>query len=83
MAQLVVRNLEEDVKERLRQRAAANGRSMEAEARLILRTALSDMSCQEVGLGTQIARLFQGVGMNFSIPEFPDEHIAPVKLFPE
>jgi plasmid stability protein len=82
MAQLVVRNLDEEVKERLRQRAAANGNSMEAEARLILRDALCDESRQEEGLGTQIARIFEGVGMNFSIPELRDEDFDPV-IFPE
>ena len=40
MAQLVVRNLEEKVVKRLRERAARNGRSAEEEHREILRSAL-------------------------------------------
>jgi phosphopantothenoylcysteine decarboxylase/phosphopantothenate--cysteine ligase len=36
MTSLTVRNLPEDVKKRLRMRAAANGRSMEEEIRLLL-----------------------------------------------
>lgn len=40
MATLVIRRLDDGVKERLRQRAAASGRSMEEEARTILRDAL-------------------------------------------
>jgi plasmid stability protein len=40
MAQLIVRNIEDDVVEALRRRAAANGRSAEAEHREILRRAL-------------------------------------------
>jgi plasmid stability protein len=40
MATLTVRNLDEDVVRRLRMRAAANGRSAEAEHREILRTVL-------------------------------------------
>ena len=36
MAQLLIRNLPDEVKEGLRERARANGRSMEAEARAIL-----------------------------------------------
>ena len=40
MASITVRNLDEDVKQRLRTRAAENGKSMEQEARDILRTAL-------------------------------------------
>ena len=36
MATLTIRNLPDDVRDRLRVRAAQNGRSMEAEARLAL-----------------------------------------------
>ena len=39
MAGLVIRNIEADLKERLRVRAARHGRSMEEEARRILRAA--------------------------------------------
>ena len=39
MASITIRNLDDDVKTRLRVRAASNGRSMEEEARLILRDA--------------------------------------------
>ena len=41
MASLTIRNLGDEVKHRLRVRAAGNGRSMEAEARLILREAVA------------------------------------------
>ena len=40
MAQLIVRNLEEEVVKKLKKRAAASGRSVEAEHREILRKAL-------------------------------------------
>ena len=36
MASITIRNLDDEVKTRLRVRAAGNGRSMEEEARLIL-----------------------------------------------
>lgn len=41
MATMTIRNLDDDVKTRLRIRAARHGRSMEEEARSILRAALS------------------------------------------
>lgn len=41
VASITIRNLDEDVKQGLRMRAAGNGRSMEEEARLILREAVS------------------------------------------
>ena len=40
MASITIRNLDDEVKTRLRVRAAGNGRSMEEEARLILREAV-------------------------------------------
>ncbi len=40
VASITIRNLDDDVKTRLRVRAAGNGRSMEEEARLILRDAV-------------------------------------------
>ena len=40
MASITIRNLDDAVKMRLRVRAAGNGRSMEEEARLILRDAV-------------------------------------------
>ena len=42
MASITIRNLEDDIKQRLRVRAAEHGRSMEEEARDILRRVLSD-----------------------------------------
>jgi plasmid stability protein len=41
MASMTIRNIEDQLKARLRIRAAAHGRSIEDEARDILRTALS------------------------------------------
>ena len=41
MASLTIRNLDEALKQRLRLRAAEQGRSMEEEARTILRSALA------------------------------------------
>lgn len=40
MASITIRNLDDDVKTRLRKRAAGHGRSMEEEARVILREAV-------------------------------------------
>ena len=41
MANITVRNLDDEVQRRLKQRAAEHGRSMEAEARSILTAALT------------------------------------------
>ena len=42
MASITIRNLDDEVKTRLRVRAATNGRSMEEEARVILREAVEE-----------------------------------------
>lgn len=62
MAQLVVRNLEEDVKARLQARARRHRRSLEAEVRDILRNAANTEDKPEGGLGTEIAARFGGNG---------------------
>ncbi len=69
MAQLAVRNLEDDVKAKLRRRAAAHGRSMEEEVRVILRDAVREPTRAAGGLGTEIAALFKGIGLDQEIPE--------------
>jgi plasmid stability protein len=62
MSTLTVRNLDEDLKTRLRVRAAQNGRSMEAEAREILRASLATQP--RTGLGTLIHNRFAGLGLD-------------------
>jgi plasmid stability protein len=63
MAQILVRNLEDQVKGRLQDRARRHGRSMEEEAREILRNALRDESELVGGLGTEMANMFRGIGL--------------------
>lgn len=72
MAQLVVRNIDDDLKARLKRRAAQHGRSMEAEVRDILRAAVKPEDQPPGGLGTQIAALFEGIG-------FTDEEVAAIE----
>lgn len=69
MAQFVVRNLEEDVARKLKQRAKRHARSMEDEVRHILRAAVHGRSVPAQKLGTRIARRFRGSGLNADLPE--------------
>jgi len=80
MAQLVVRNLEEDVKMRLKRRAARHGRSMEDEVRDILRDAVKNEHQRAEGLGTRLARRFAGRGLDFDIPEIRGEPARPASF---
>lgn len=73
MAQILVRNLEDKLKSRLQRRARRNGRSMEAEAREILRNALREEEAPKRGLGSEIVALFSGQGI------FLDEPIQEIR----
>ena len=69
MASIMVRNLDEDLKRRLRIRAAENGRSMEQEVREILRVTLRRDEAPVRGLGTAIHELFKPLGgVDLDIP---------------
>lgn len=68
MAQLLVRNLEEDVKEKLRQRALRHGHSTEEEVRQILRSAVLTPAARK-GLGSRIAAHFSQAGFEGEIEE--------------
>lgn len=63
MAQILVRNVEDDVKARLQRRAARHGRSMEAEVRDILRAVVAEDDGVGGGLGSEVAALFAGIGL--------------------
>lgn len=79
MAQLLVRNLEDQMKEKLRALAIQHGISMEEEARDILRNALIRETAPKP-LGQQIRQLFSGTGFSSEegIPEFRGSLAEPV-----
>lgn len=62
MPTLTIRQLDERTKARLRVRAAHHGRSMEEEAREILRSALRDSSSVTGNLAEAIRRRFAPFG---------------------
>jgi plasmid stability protein len=63
MAQLLVRNLEEDVKARLKRRADRSGRSMEEVVRDILRNAVKADAGAVTPLGSRLRDRFAGIGL--------------------
>lgn len=84
MAQLLVRNLDDEVKARLRRRAERHGRSMEAEARAILRAAADQdaETAPSTGLGTRIAARFAGLGLTEDLSELPAQTALPAGFDP-
>ena len=84
MAQLLVRNLDEAVKEALRQSARCHGRSMEEEARWILCQAAQSgdwgSTADGPGLCSRMAQLFAALGLEGSIEPLEGEQAQPADV---
>lgn len=80
MAQLVVRGIEERVKQRLQRRAKRHGRSMEDEIRHILRDAAKDERIDVLKLGSRIAGRFKGRGVTADVTELRGEPVRPASF---
>jgi plasmid stability protein len=83
MATLTIRDLDETLKRKLRIRAAGQNRSMEEEARQILRAALQD-DPEESGAAffARIRQDFAGLG-DVVLPIEPREPVRPPPTFQE
>jgi len=82
MGQLIVRNIEDSVKEALRKRAKEHGRSVEEEVREILRNATNQEERKpSEGLGTYMARMAAKYGgLPSPIPEMRGFKVKPIKF---
>lgn len=78
MAQVIVRNIEDDVKAGLKARASQHGWSMEEEVRQILRRAVSVEGQARPRLGSRIAARFAGIGLAEPLPELRGQTIEPM-----
>ena len=73
MATLTIRDLDEELRARLRVRAAQHGRSMEAEVREILRDALATPPAED-RLGSRIRQRFATIGgVELDLPARTDQ----------
>jgi plasmid stability protein len=80
MAQMVVRQLEDEVKEKLQRRARRHGRSTEEEIREILRNAVRNEGRARSGLGSRIAARFRRIGLDTEIPEMRGQTANPAEF---
>ncbi len=79
MASITIRQLEESTKRKLRIRAAQHGRSMEQEAREILKAELNKPEAPLTNLAEEIRKLFAPFGgVELQIP--PREPIPEPKI---
>lgn len=80
MASITIRNLDDSLKSRLRVHAAIHGRSMEDEARDILRSALIQETPPPGNLADAIRARFAPLG-GFDMPEVPREPMREPPTF--
>ena len=80
MAQLIVRQLDEDVKLALQRRAKAHDRSTEEEVREILRAAVHTGQPAPVKLGSAISGRFLGHGLRDDITELRGQPVQPAQF---
>jgi antitoxin FitA len=74
MPSITIRNLEADTKRKLKIRAAMNGRSMEQEAREILKSALARTSKKKANVAERIREIFGPLG-GVEVEHLPHEPI--------
>jgi plasmid stability protein len=81
MGTLTIRKIDDDLKEKLRVRAARHGRSMEAEVREIIAAAVDMPPAQATkGLATITHEMFAGLGWDGSTLPSRDEPARYVDL---
>ena len=82
MDSLTIPDIDDDLKQRLRERAAVHGRSIEAEARDILKDALGAKSRPVVphNLGDAIRAIVKPIG-GIELEPFPDQFMPEPTLF--
>ena len=82
MASITIRRLDDNVKAKLKTRAARNGRSMEEEAREILRSELRTKRAPRLNLAESIRRYVEPFGgVDLALP--PREAIRRTPILPK
>jgi plasmid stability protein len=77
VAQILIRQLDDDVKAKLQRRARRHGRSTEEEVREILSNAVRHEGDAPIRLGSRMAGRFAGIGLEQNIPELRGESVRP------
>ena len=78
MAQVLIRDLDDEIKRKLKKRAKLHGISMEAEARLILANVLKEKEHSSQGLGSRIIKRFAQAGLDEPLQELHGHKIDPM-----
>jgi antitoxin FitA len=83
VASITIRNLDDELKARLRVRAAQQGRSMEEEARVLLRQALDGPRAAARPHLADLAQSLFGARHGVELPMVPRAKARPVPTFDE
>ena len=77
MAQFLVRNLEDDIHQKLREMAQSHGQSLEEFVRETLRKVALERAATPIKLGSKIAKRFAKIGLHEPIEELRGHRITP------
>ena len=77
MAQFTVRNLEDDIHQKLRDMAQRQGQNLEEFVRELLRNVALERAATPNNLGTKIAKRFAKIGLNEPIKELRGRPMTP------
>lgn len=80
MAQILIRQIDDDTKSKLQRLARQHGRSTEEEVREILRSAVRGVDEPPAKLGSRIAARFSGVGLREEIGELRGQPVQPAQF---
>lgn len=80
MGQILIRQLDDDVKVKLLRRARRHRRSTEEEVREILRNAVRNEEEPPTRLGSRIAARFAKIGLDRQIAELRGQAVRPARF---
>jgi plasmid stability protein len=80
VAQILIRQLDDDTKSKLQRLARQHGRSTEEEVRDILRNAVRAVDDTPRRLGSRIASRFTRVGLTREVPELRGQSVRPAQF---
>ena len=80
MAQILIRQIDDDTKSKLQRLARQHGRSTEEEVREILRNAVREVDEPPAKLGSRIAARFSGVGLKQEVAELRGHPVRPAQF---
>lgn len=80
MGQILIRQLDDEVKAKLTRRARRHGRSTEEEVREILRNAVRNEEEAPAKLGSRITARFTKIGLDGQIAELRGQPVRPARF---